>query len=183
MAGPSPLLLAPIMVFGALALTMGLQAVTSDEPVVGAGAIDRPLPVVDLPPLPGRSDDGLSGGDIAGKVVVLNVFASWCTACRQEHPFLMDLAARTDVPPILGVNWRDDPGAGELYLRRNGNPYVALGDDRAGTLGLELNVTGVPETYVIDAEGRMRYRHIGPVTDRIWNETLAPLIAELEKKP
>ena len=183
MAGPSPLLLAPLGIFGALALTMGLQSMMSDAPVVGAGAIDRPLPEVDLPPLPGRSDDGLNGDDIAGKVVVLNVFASWCAACREEHPLLLDLATRPDVPPILGVNWRDDPGAGELYLRRHGNPYLAAGDDRAGTLGRELNVTGVPETYVIDAEGRMRYRHIGPVTDRVWNETLAPLIAELRETP
>ena len=183
MAGPPLLLLAPLGVFAALALTMGVQSLMSEAPAVGAGVIDRPLPVVDLPALPGRADDGLQPADFAGEVVVLNVFASWCAACREEHPYLMDLAANPDVPPMMGVNWRDDPGAGELYLRRYGNPYRAAGYDRAGALGRELNVTGVPETYVIDAEGRMRYRHIGPVTEKVWTETLAPLIAELKDTP
>lgn len=183
MAGPTPLLLAPIGLFVVLAVTMGLQAAWTDTPTLGAGAIDRAMPELDLPPLPGRSDDGLRQADIAGKVVVLNVFASWCAACRREHPFLLDLAARPDAPPIVGVNWRDDPGAGELYLRRHGNPYGTLGEDRSGDLGLQLGVTGVPETYVIDAGGRLRYRHIGPLTDEIWTETFAPLLADLEAQP
>ncbi len=177
MTRPAMTTLLPLLAFAglAVALVSGAQRETAmDFP----GRLDRPLPEFTLSPMAG-TDAGFSSADLNGQVVLVNVFASWCSACRQEHGKLLDLAQTQDVP-IYGVNWRDSKGAGKLYLTRSGNPYVATGDDSAGRLGANLNVTGVPETYVVDAKGRIRYRHIGPITDKIWADVLHPLLSELE---
>ncbi len=177
MKRPGLLSLAPLLVFAALTAAFAFSPREADTPIA-AGMLDRALPDFSLSPMAGTKA-GFASSDLSGKVALINVFASWCSSCRQEHPKLLELAAQTPVP-IYGVNWKDSKGAGKLYLTRAGNPYVATGDDSAGLLGKDLNVTGVPETYLIDTKGRMRYRHLGPITDTVWTEIFAPMIAELE---
>lgn len=169
--------LIPLALFAALA---GAFLFGSQRPaeVASVGQIDRRLPEFDLPPMPGTKA-GFSSADLKGRVVMINVFASWCTVCRQEHPKLLELARSQDVP-IYGVNWKDARGAGTLFLKRSGNPYVATGDDAAADLGAQLDVTGVPETYIVDAVGRIRYRHLGSITDEVWTDVLQPLLTRLE---
>lgn len=170
----------PLLVFGAIGLTLVFgTANTPPRAPDTLGLLDRPLPALAPSPIPG-TEASFSSGDFTGRVVLLNVFASWCPSCRSEHSFLMQLAQSGDVP-IYGLNWKDTPGAGKLFLTRDGNPYAATGEDRDGSLGALLGVTGVPETYVISNEGRILYRHLGPITNQIWQDTLRPLIARLEK--
>jgi len=169
--------LVPVLVFGAIGV--GLVAAPREEaPPTPDALLDRPLPEFSLPGL-GADSPGLSSARLKGRVALLHVFASWCGTCRAEHPFLVRLAAETDTP-IIGINWKDRAGAALLYLDRGGNPYDATGADPNGTLGARLGVTGVPETYVIDRDGRIRYRHIGPLDDRLWESVLAPLLNKLE---
>jgi cytochrome c biogenesis protein CcmG/thiol:disulfide interchange protein DsbE len=142
------------------------------------GYLDRPVPNFAQSPLM-DFESGLSNQDIQGKVVIINVFASWCSVCRSEHPMLMRLAAEAQVP-LYGLNWRDTQVAGEAFLNNLGDPYLATGMDPDGELGAKLDVTGVPETYVIGADGRIRYRHIGALTEQVWQQVLRPLILRLE---
>jgi cytochrome c biogenesis protein CcmG/thiol:disulfide interchange protein DsbE len=150
----------------------------NEDPAPKIGFLDRALPAFTLAPMPG-TDAGFSDQDLAGQVTLVNVFSSWCSSCREEHPILLELAAENRVP-IFGVDWKDSPGAGKLYLEQSGNPFFATGDDPGGKLGDELTVTGVPETYVVDGRGRIRYRHLGPMTRDLWQATILPLIEELE---
>ena len=177
MARPGLMTLAPLLVFAALSAAF-VFGTRRDAAVNLPGRLDRPLPGFDLSPMAGTKA-GFSSQDFGGQVVLLNVFASWCASCRQEHGKLLDLA-QTEQVPIYGVNWKDAKGAGKLFLQRAGNPYVATGDDNAGALGAKLNVTGVPETYVVDRKGQLRYRHLGPITEKIWADVLHPLLSELE---
>jgi len=108
------------------------------------------------------------------------VFASWCVSCHVEHPLLMELAAVGDIP-IYGLNWKEKPGDGKAWLDRFGNPYELIGDDQNGRVAIDLGVTGAPETFVVDKDGRVRYVYVGPITPRAWEETLQPLIEELRK--
>jgi cytochrome c biogenesis protein CcmG/thiol:disulfide interchange protein DsbE len=142
--------------------------------------VDKPMPAFKLPSL---SDDGktFTNEDLTGKVALLNVFASWCPVCRVEHPTLLVLA-RNRIVPIYGLDWEDEPGKGVRWLAANKNPYVRVGDDRSGRLGIDLGVTGIPETFVIDRAGRIRYRHSGAITDGVWRDTFEPLLAELREE-
>lgn len=178
MVRPNLLTLAPVMAFVGLCAMFAFGIKTEDQSAIPPGAMDRPLPEFSLAPMPG-TDLGFASSDLLGRVVLINVFASWCSSCRSEHPKLLQLAKTADVP-IYGVNWKDSKGAGKLFLNKAGNPYIATGDDSMGMLGSALNVTGVPETYIVDAQGRLRYRHLGPITDQIWAEVLLPLISNLE---
>jgi len=138
---------------------------------------DKPLPPFSAPPLrPG--DSGLTNADLAGgEPVLLNVFASWCAPCRVEHPVFMSL--RAEGVPIHGLNWKDQPGEGLRWLAQFGDPYIRIGQDPTGRTGIELGVAGVPETFVIDKQGRVRYRHVGAVTPDVWRDKIEPLMAKL----
>ena len=126
--------------------------------------IDRPAPAFSLPRLddPGKS---IRREDLLGKVWVLNVWASWCAPCQQEHPLVIDLAKRTRVP-VYGLNYKDQPGNARAWLQRLGDPYAATLIDFDGRVGIDWGVYGVPETFVIDAKGQVRYKHIGPLTEQ-----------------
>ena len=139
--------------------------------------MDKPLPAFAVPSVrPG--DVGLSNADLkSGEPVLLNVFASWCGPCRVEHPVFMRLKA--EGVPIHGLNWKDQPGEGLRWLAAFGDPYARVGDDPTGRTGIELGVAGVPETFVIDKHGRVRYRHVGAVTSEVWREKIEPLMAKL----
>lgn len=162
-----------LVVCGAMAI--GLR---NDPHTLPSALIDKPMPEFDLPPI---EDDraGFARADLDGKVALVNVFASWCVACRIEHPMLMDLAARKRVP-IYGVDWKDDPNDGADWLDAFGDPYTLVGEDRDSKLAIDLGVTGAPETFVIDRTGRIRFKQIGPITDEVWRETIEPLVDALE---
>jgi cytochrome c biogenesis protein CcmG/thiol:disulfide interchange protein DsbE len=167
----------PLVLFAAFAVALffGLQRDPNALPSV---LIDRPLPAFSLAPL--RADAaGLSRTDLDGEVALVNVFASWCTICRIEHPTLMRLTADHEVR-IYGVDWNESPAAGLAWLERFGDPYLKTGSDANGRLALDLGVSGAPETFVVDKGGRIRYKHSGAITPEVWRDTLGPLVARLE---
>lgn len=142
--------------------------------------IDRPVPEFALDPLPGRGKP-LSSDDLKGQVSLVNIFGSWCVACIAEHPMLVRIADSGEVP-IHGIDWREqDPMDGKRWLERNGDPYDRVGLDPDSRVAIDFGVTGAPETFVVDADGVIRYKHIGPITPEDWENTLKPLIEELRK--
>ena len=153
---------------------------TRDPTRIPSVLIDHPLPEFSLSSIEGVDDGGLAAQDLKGDVVLLNVFASWCVSCRIEHPFLKKLADSGEAR-IYGLDWKDKPGDGAAWLARLGNPYERIGDDADGRVAIDLGVTGAPETFIIDQEGRVRYKYIGPITPEVWMETLAPKIEELKE--
>jgi cytochrome c biogenesis protein CcmG/thiol:disulfide interchange protein DsbE len=168
--------LIPILIFAAVSTGLGLS-LSNDPRKLPSMLIDKPTPTFALGALE-DGGSGLSSDDLKGRIVLLNVFASWCAGCRVEHPMLMALAENSGIP-IYGVSWKDERSSGARWLKANRSPYVRVGDDQSGRLGIDLGVTGVPETFVIDRTGRIRYRHAGPITDDVWQETFEPLLAEL----
>jgi len=168
--------LLPVLIFAAVATGLGLS-LSNDPRKLPSMLIDKPTPTFTLASLEGDGG-GLSSDDLKGKIALLNIFASWCAGCRVEHPMLMALAQKSGIP-IYGVSWKDDRVSGARWLKANKSPYVRVGDDQSGRLGIDLGVTGVPETFVIDRTGRIRYRHAGPITDDVWRESFEPLLAEL----
>lgn len=139
--------------------------------------INKPVPAFTLPVLD-QPDRQMSAQDFRGKVWVLNVWASWCVACRAEHPILMEYAKSASVP-LLGLNYKDKRADAMEWLRKFGNPYQLSLSDTEGLTGIDLGVYGVPETFVIDREGIIRLKHIGPVTDEVLRDTILPLLGKL----
>ena len=172
--------LIPVIVFAAVSTALGFS-LTNDPRRMPSMLIDKSAPEFALPPLGAKPARGFSKSDLPATVSLLNVFASWCQGCRVEHPTLMRLA-REGAVPLFGVNWKDKPGDGDRWLEKHGSPYLLAGNDRDGRLALDLGVTGVPETFVIDRTGRIRYRHAGPITEDVWHDLLAPLVSELKKE-
>lgn len=169
----------PLLIFLVLALYFfaGLGKDPHDIPSV---LIDRPVPEFSLPPLEGF-DHGLSSADLKGRVSLVNIFGSWCVACQIEHPFLMALR-RDDVVPIFGIDWREkDRQAGPAWLARHGNPYTRIGDDPSSRVAIDLGVTGAPETFIVDAKGVIRYKHVGPITPEVWEAKLWPIVQALRR--
>jgi cytochrome c biogenesis protein CcmG/thiol:disulfide interchange protein DsbE len=165
----------PVLLFASVifAFVLGLGRDPSKLPSV---LIDRPLPRFALPSVR-PNDAGLSSDDFRGAPMLLNVFASWCVSCRVEHPVLLDLKSKG--VPIQGLDWKDDASAGAQYLRDNGDPYAKAGNDKSGRTGIDLGVTGVPETFVVDRNGRVRYKQIGPIGPDDWKNTIKPLLEKL----
>ena len=169
---------------GLLALVLAgfMVGLRRDPSILPSQLIGKPLPAFSLPPLSpdrtGLATSDLGRGDLAGEPVLLNVFASWCVACRVEHPTLMRLKAQG--VKIAGLDWKDEPADGAGWLGRNGDPYALTGNDRTGRAGIDLGVSGVPETFVVDRRGRVRYRQVGPITPELWRQTIEPLMAKLK---
>ena len=152
-----------------------------DPRAVPSALVDKPVPQFDLPPLEGTGVPGLATADLAnGEVTLVNLFASWCLPCRAEHPLLMELAEGTSVR-LVGINYRDDPAAGARWLAELGNPYARIGVDAAGRAAIEWGSSGVPETFVIDRDGRVRYQHIGPIHPSELEQKILPLVEALEQ--
>jgi cytochrome c biogenesis protein CcmG/thiol:disulfide interchange protein DsbE len=174
------LFLVPILLFAALAVwfAFGLQR---DPAYLPSMLIDHPVPEFSLPAIEGR-DEGLTSVDFRGRVSLLNVFGSWCASCEIEHPVLVEIA-REGVAPIYGLNWKDKPGAGAAWLAGRGDPYAKIGDDAEGRVAIDFGVTGAPETFVIDAAGRVRHKHVGPVSREDWRNVLKPMIEDLRNAP
>ncbi|AGW93279.1 MULTISPECIES: DsbE family thiol:disulfide interchange protein [Cupriavidus] len=171
--------LLPLAAFLALAVALaaGLRHDPRElpSPLVGKAAPTFQLPLLEPE---GRT---LASADMRGKVWLLNVWASWCAACRTEHPLLVDFAARSPVP-LYGLNYKDQSAAARDWLQRLGNPYTASLVDADGRVGIDYGVYGVPETFVIDQQGVVRYRQVGPVTREVLERKLIPLIEQLEKQ-
>ncbi len=168
--------LIPLAVFLLLAafLWQGLKLDPRDIP---SPLVNKPAPQFDLPLLADPAVH-IKRDEMLGQVWLLNVWASWCVSCRQEHPVFMRLA-RQNIVPIYGLNYKDTREAGINWLNDFGNPYVASGFDVNGRVGLDYGVYGVPETYVIDKQGVIRYKHTGPVSDEAMMTTIVPLVKEL----
>lgn len=173
------ILFLPIGLFGIVAIGLAFS-LTNDPRALPSMLIDRPVPEFQRPALIEGGGD-LSDGDLRGKVSLLNVFASWCTGCTYEHPFLMKLKEEGRIA-VYGINWKDQPGAGAKFLQRLGDPYIKAGEDASGRLGIDMGVTGLPETFLVDRQGRVRYRHAGPITEEIWNNIFEPLLSDLEAR-
>jgi len=166
----------PLVLFAALALFL-LRGLSLDPRALPSALIDQPLPSFSLPAL-GR-EEMLDRAAVTGEAALFNVWATWCISCRVEHPYLTQLA-RQGVA-IYGINYKDDDAAALGWLEELGDPYVASIADREGTLGLDLGVYGAPETYLVDAAGVVRYRHVGVVDERVWTTILEPIYAELQR--
>jgi len=165
--------LLPIAVFLAVSGFLGVGLLLNPR-IIPSALIDKPVPQFDLPPIEGRPP-GLRTGDLKGQVQIVNVFASWCGPCRVEHPLLMDLQRR-GIAPLHGLNYKDSPANARAFLAETGDPYAKVGADRDGRVGIEWGVYGVPETFVIDAEGRIVYKHVGPLMPYDVKEKLLPAI-------
>ncbi len=170
---------APLVGFIGLAIAFG-WGLTRNPQELPSALIGKPVPTFNLPPVQGRKL-GLSSADLKGEVSLVNVFASWCVACRAEHPLFMQLAANK-VVPIHGLNFKDAPQDAADWLDKLGDPYTRTGADRNGRVAIDWGVTGVPETFVINASGLVAYKQVGPVTQQALEETILPLIARLRQE-
>lgn len=153
------------------------SGVTRDPSRIPSTLIGKAVPVFSLPPVQGRTL-GLAISDLRGEVSLVNVFASWCVACRAEHPLFMRLAQDKNAP-IHGLNYKDRPEDAAKWLDALGDPYTRTGADSDGRVAIDFGVYGVPETFVISADGRIAYKHIGPISEQALAETILPLIARL----
>jgi cytochrome c biogenesis protein CcmG/thiol:disulfide interchange protein DsbE len=172
------LFLLPLVLFIGIAVYFAV-GLTKDPRLLPSALKGKPAPEFTLGPL-GDGKPGLARSDLGGKVVLVNVFASWCVPCRAEHPILMQLA-KEKVVPIYGINYKDHRKDALAYLKEMGDPYQRLGYDESGRVGIDWGVYGVPETYVIDRDGRIRYRQVGPLFPETIEKKILPLIKELRK--
>lgn len=170
--------LMPLLVFAGLVAVLAV-GLTLNPREIPSPLIGKPVPQFELPPVRGRTL-GLAASDLKGEVSIVNVFASWCVACKEEHPVFMQMQ-RERLVPIHGLNYKDRPEDAQKWLDDMGDPYTRTGADVDGRVAIEWGVYGVPETFVIDREGKIAYKHIGPVTPELLEETLRPLIARLKQ--
>jgi cytochrome c biogenesis protein CcmG/thiol:disulfide interchange protein DsbE len=150
-----------------------------DPREVPSPLLDKPAPAFALSQLHDPASK-LTNADLKGKVWLLNVWASWCVSCRVEHPLLMQLAA-SNIVPVYGLDYKDKPDAGRAWLAQNGNPYTLSAVDLDGRVGIDYGVYGVPETFLIDKQGIVRYKQIGPLTVESLQQKILPLVRELQK--
>lgn len=168
----------PLGVFLTLILVFG-QGLSLDPRRLPSALVNKPAPEFQLPSLYSQQPF-VSPQIFKGKVSLLNVWATWCRACRAEHPALMEIVRDYDVN-IYGLVYKDNKDAADAWLARAGNPYKAVGVDVQGDVGIDLGVYGVPETYVIDQRGVIRYKLVGPITKERFENTLLPIIEKLDR--
>lgn len=170
----------PIAVIIVVVIMLGFfyRGLQLDPKLLPSALIDKPAPAFTLPQLHDPSKT-FSAADMKGKVWLLNVWASWCAACRSEHPLFMQLARKGDFP-IYGLNYKDKRQDAEQWLRQLGDPYQVSMSDLAGNVGIDYGVYGVPETFLIDKEGIIRYKHVGPISRKDWREIILPKMKELQ---
>ena len=168
--------LAPLMLFSVLALMLS-WGLTHNPRNIPSALIGKPVPQFSLPPVQGRAL-GLATANLAGEVSLVNVFASWCVACREEHPLFLRMKA-DGVVPIHGLNYKDQPDHAAKWLDTLGDPYTRTGADRDGRVAIDWGVYGVPETFVITKDGRIAHKHIGALTQKDIEVTILPLIRRL----
>lgn len=180
-AAPYRRALLPVLavVLFALIVAMFWIGLGMDPRKLPSALLDKPAPAFDLPPLR-EGEPGLKTADLLGQVTLVNVFASWCMPCRIEHPLLLRLAQEKRAQ-VVGIAWKDRREDARAFLDELGNPYARIGFDGSGRAGIDWGVYGVPETYVVDREGRIRYKVVGPLMAQELNERVLPLIEKLKK--
>lgn len=161
----------PFAVFALLAIVLYF-ALRLDPNDLPSALIDRPVPEFSLPSLE-NSQEVITHDQLKGKPYLLNIWATWCTSCKYEHPYLIKLANMGI--PIYGINWQDDKEAALRVLEKTGNPYQKNMFDKEGTLAMALGVTGAPETFIVDAEGIIRYKRTGIINEEVWTSEMAPI--------
>ncbi len=170
-----PLLIVALL-FALLAVGLTLDPRSVPSPLIG-----KPAPAFTLPRL-SDPQQTLSVADWRGEPSLVNVWASWCASCRDEHPLLLELARQGEVA-IYGLNYKDQWDEALAWLARFGNPYRDSAFDAEGRVGLDWGVYGVPETFVLDKQGRIRHKHIGAITRQDLEQTLLPLVRQLRQEP
>ncbi len=168
--------LIPIGLFVLLGFLLG-YGLKLDPRKIPSPLVNKPLPAFSLPTLEDPKKL-ITNADLRGRVVMINVWASWCVACKQEHPLLLELAQRKQIP-IIGLNYKDKPADASKVLETEGNPYDTIIVDASGRTGIDWGVYGVPESFILDKQGVIRYKQIGPITPEVWEKTLWPRIQEL----
>ena len=177
---------APLGLFAVIAAVFALALTSGDPSKLPSALIGKPVPPFELPPIEGLLGEsaavpGLSSKDLgSGEVTVLNVFASWCGPCHEEHPVLMELV-RSGAVKLVGLNYKDGAADARRFLGKLGNPYGRIGSDSDGRVALDFGVYGVPETFVIDGKGRITFKHVGPLTAETVRDRLLPAIAMARK--
>lgn len=157
-----------------LGIGLGLNPREVPSPLIG-----KPAPAFELVQLH-QPDQSFARKDMLGKVWLLNVWASWCVSCREEHPVLVELS-RSNVVPIYGLNYKDKRDEALAWLKQFGDPYTSSVTDTDGRVGIDYGVYGVPETFVIDKAGLIRYKQIGPLTPQALKDKILPLIRQLQQ--
>jgi len=172
----------PVLLFAALLGVMAALLTDSernnDPSRLPSPLVGKPAPAISLPPIADNIPGGFSSEDLKGEVTIVNVFASWCVPCLAEHPLITKLAA--DGVRVYGINHRDKAADAATWLRRHGNPYNAIGFDADARASLEWGVTGVPETFIIDPNGIIAYKHAGPITPDVLERKILPKLREVE---
>jgi cytochrome c biogenesis protein CcmG/thiol:disulfide interchange protein DsbE len=174
-------LIIPLLIFAAMAGLFAFALRSGDPSRLPSALIGKPVPTTEFPPLEGLRDDGgpvpgFTSKDLAaGKVSVVNFWASWCVPCVQEHPLLVELKGRTGVD-LYGVNYKDQATAARRFLGRYGNPFTAVGTDATGRNAIEWGVYGMPETFVVNGRGEIVYKHVGPISAESLAQRLVPAI-------
>ncbi|MGQ0620826.1 MAG: DsbE family thiol:disulfide interchange protein [Panacagrimonas sp.] len=164
----------PVALLAVLLVLLGI-GLKLDPREVPSPLIGKPAPVFELTALDGEAT--LTPASFSGRPVLVNFFASWCAGCRVEHPLLMQLAKQDGVE-IIGMDYKDEPAAAKQWLERHGNPYRTVVVDRHGAAGLDWGVYGVPETFVLGADGTILFKQIGPMTPEAWERDIRPLLGK-----
>jgi cytochrome c biogenesis protein CcmG/thiol:disulfide interchange protein DsbE len=169
------LLLVPLVLFAALAALLFLRLGAGDPSRLPSALIGKPAPALELPALEGAGVLTFTPPEFAGRVTVVNVWASWCGPCRDEHPFLVRLAADKRIR-VVGINYKDTPQNARSFLSRYGNPFAAIGVDSDGRAAIEWGVYGVPETFIVGRDGRIAHKHVGPIDEQSLRGLIQPAI-------
>lgn len=168
----------PLIGFIALVIAFA-DGLTRDPSHIPSVLIDRPAPEFDLPPVTGLGTEGLSTADLKrGEPVLVNFFASWCPPCRVEHPILERLAKQEGVT-VYGLNYKDEAEDAAQFINALGNPFTRLGADHKGRTGIDFGISGVPETFIIRGDGRIAYRHAGPLSPADMEDKILPILRQL----
>ncbi|MFG1399427.1 DsbE family thiol:disulfide interchange protein [Roseixanthobacter pseudopolyaromaticivorans] len=180
------LVLLPVVAFGLLAALFLVRLFAGDPSQIPSALVGRPAPTLGLPPLPGLLKDGtpvpgLDSADFKGRVTLVNVWASWCAPCREEHPLLMSLAKDQRLR-VIGINYKDAPDNARRFLGQYGLPFAAVGVDPNGRVAIDWGVYGVPETFLVAPDGTIAHKFVGPLNEETVRSTLLPLVAKLSGK-
>lgn len=178
------LLIVPIVLFAGLVavmgwLLLGAEQGARDASTIPSALLGKPVPDFVLPPVGSAIAGGFSTADLRGRPAIVNVFASWCVPCLAEHPLIAALAAEGWL--VYGLNHKDKPANAARWLTTHGNPYTAVGADSDGRASIEWGVTGVPETFIVDADGIIRFKYAGPLTAELVARKLRPLLEKVGK--
>ena len=176
----------PLLIFAMLSGLFWYALHSGDPSRLPSALVGKKVPDFILPPIEGLTGDGSQGFETAdlanGAPTIVNVWASWCVPCHEEHPLLLELAKQPGVR-LYGINYKDDAAAARRFLGRYGNPFARVGADRSGRVAIDWGVYGVPETYVITGDGKIAYRRVGPLTEDAIKQKLLPLVQPSRENP